>query len=51
MSSELLRVQLPALLLLTAALWFVLRTGHTLARWEAGLLLAAYLVVIAISAL
>jgi cation:H+ antiporter len=49
-SDELLRVQLPALLLLTAALWVVLRTGHTVTRPEAGGLLATYLAVIAISA-
>jgi len=50
-NDELLRVQVPALLLLTAALWVVLRTGHTVTRWEAGSLLASYLAVIAVSAL
>ena len=50
-SSQLLRVQMPALLVLTAMLWLLLRTGHTIARWEAGGLLAAYVAVIAMSAL
>ena len=35
-NDELLRVQVPALLLLTAALWVVLRTGHTVTRWASG---------------
>jgi cation:H+ antiporter len=48
-SDELLHLQLPALLLLTAVLWVVLRTGHTVTRGEAGGLLAAYVGIIAIS--
>jgi len=50
-NAELLRVQVPALLLLTAALWVVLRTGHTVTRWEAGALLGAYVAIIVVSAL
>jgi len=50
-NDELLRAQVPALLLLTAALWVVLRTGHTVTRWEAGILLATYLAVITVSAM
>jgi len=50
-NAELLRVQVPALLLLTAALWVVLRTGHTVTRWEAGGLLGAYVAIIVVSAL
>jgi len=50
-NDELLRAQVPALLLLTAALWVVLRTGHTVTRWEAGVLLATYLAVITVSAM
>jgi len=50
-NDELLRVQFPALLLLTFALWLVLRTGHTVSRREAGGLLATYAAIMVVSAL
>lgn len=49
MSPELLRIQVPALLVLTGLLWPTLRSGHTLSRWEAGGLLTAYAIVIGLS--
>ncbi|RMF81075.1 MAG: sodium:calcium antiporter [Nitrospirae bacterium] len=45
----LLRLQLPALVVLTLALWGVLRTGRTVRRWEAACLLAAYAAAIVAS--
>ena len=49
-SPELLHLQVPALLLLTGLLWPILRSGHTLSRWEAGGLLTAYAIIIGLSA-
>jgi cation:H+ antiporter len=47
--AQLLRIQIPALLLLTGVLWPMLRSGHTLSRWEAGGLLTAYALAIGLS--
>jgi cation:H+ antiporter len=48
-SPELLHIQIPALLVLTGLLWPILRSGHTLSRWEAGGLLTAYALIIGLS--
>jgi cation:H+ antiporter len=49
MNAQLLRIQVPALLMLTGVMWPILRSGHTVNRWEAGGLLTAYAVTIGLS--
>ncbi len=46
---HLLHLQLPILVVLTLVLWALLRSGRTLQRWEAGCLLAAYVVTMLLS--